>query len=316
MFKKLWDWIVSLFTSKTAPAPTPIKPLPAQPAPILRKGDKGDAVKALQAKLIALNYFDGPADGDFGLKTESAVQTFQATVGLVADGVVGPLTRAALDKAEPAPQPTPTPTPSGDRVRGIDTSHWEPGVNWVEVAKECPFSITKATEGLTGVDSLFSKYWAGMKAAGIIRGAYHFFHPDVDAVAQAKHFLAVVGKFDAGDLPAILDFEAHGGLSGGAQVNAALKWLSYVEAATGKVPMIYASPSFIIEMGSPAAFAKYPLWIANYGVSKPHIPKPWLTWTIWQDTDKGRLAGVPQGVDMNWFNGSAAELKAFALKKV
>lgn len=316
MLKQLWNWIVSLFKSAPAPVqPAPIKPLPVQPvSSVLKKGDKGDAVTTLQNRLIFLNYLDGLADGNFDDKTESAVQTFQATMGLKADGIVGPLTRAALVTAKPIPD-TPVPVPSGNRVRGIDTSHYEPGVNWMEVAKECPFSITKTTEGLTGVDSLFSKYWAGMKAAGMVRGAYHFFHPDEDPIAQAKHFLAVVGKFDDGDLPAILDFEAHGGLSNGAQATAALKWLDYVQAITGKVPIIYASPSFIIEMGSPAAFAKYPLWIANYGVSKPHIPKPWTAWTIWQDTDKGRIAGVPQGVDMNWFNGSTAELKAFASKR-
>ena len=33
----------------------------------------------------------------------------------------------------------------------------------------------------------------GMKSAGIVRGAYHFFHADVDPTAQATFFLAAVG---------------------------------------------------------------------------------------------------------------------------
>ena len=42
----------------------------------LQKGSKGDDVKALQQRLIQLNYLSGTADGDFGGKTASAVELF------------------------------------------------------------------------------------------------------------------------------------------------------------------------------------------------------------------------------------------------
>jgi resuscitation-promoting factor RpfB len=57
----------------------------------LERGDRGEAVKRLQTALGVT-----PVDGVFGAVTERAVKDFQRSKGLVADGVVGPLTREAL----------------------------------------------------------------------------------------------------------------------------------------------------------------------------------------------------------------------------
>lgn len=57
---------------------------------LLRKGDIGDDVKALQGAL-ALD-----ADGIFGRDTDAAVRTFQRIHDLVDDGIVGPMTRNVL----------------------------------------------------------------------------------------------------------------------------------------------------------------------------------------------------------------------------
>jgi hypothetical protein len=57
---------------------------------ILRRGDRGRAVKRVQLRLRL------EADGVFGRITERAVKSFQRSRGLDPDGVVGPLTRNAL----------------------------------------------------------------------------------------------------------------------------------------------------------------------------------------------------------------------------
>ena len=64
----------------------------------LKKGCKGDHVKALQALLIGYGYDLGSygADGDFGGATESAVRKYQSRNGLTTDGVVGDKTWAKL----------------------------------------------------------------------------------------------------------------------------------------------------------------------------------------------------------------------------
>lgn len=61
---------------------------------VLRKGAKGDNVKALQILLIGRGYNCGSygADGSFGAATENAVKAFQKAKGLTADGICGLMT--------------------------------------------------------------------------------------------------------------------------------------------------------------------------------------------------------------------------------
>ena len=68
---------------------------------MLKKGSTGSDVRTMQTMLIACGFSCGPegADGDFGKNTLSAVIAFQNANGLDADGIYGPLTRAALEKA-------------------------------------------------------------------------------------------------------------------------------------------------------------------------------------------------------------------------
>ncbi len=72
------------------------------PAPVediyAEKGDSGDKVKRLQEFFNAnfKSYSNLDVDGDFGPATEGVVKTFQSRVGVLADGIVGPITLAKL----------------------------------------------------------------------------------------------------------------------------------------------------------------------------------------------------------------------------
>ncbi|WP_268795804.1 GH25 family lysozyme, partial [Pseudomonas amygdali] len=50
--------------------------------------------------------------------------------------------------------------------------------------------------------------------------------------------------------------------------------------------------------------SEYPLWIANWDVSEPKVPASWevagKSWSIWQHSNKGRIAGIEVDVDLNW----------------
>jgi hypothetical protein len=69
---------------------------------VLRKGAKGKVVELLQKLLVAQGYkltwhkTRSGIDGDFGRMTDRAVKRFQKDEGLVADGIVGKNTWAAL----------------------------------------------------------------------------------------------------------------------------------------------------------------------------------------------------------------------------
>ena len=80
---------------ETAPA---VKVEAVTDLPMLKKGSKGDSVKALQILLEGYGYSLGKwgVDSSFGGATENAVEAFQEDNGLDADGVVGPLTWGKL----------------------------------------------------------------------------------------------------------------------------------------------------------------------------------------------------------------------------
>ncbi len=90
------------------PAERPAPPeAPEQPAPSgllggrtsVGPGDRGAAVRGVQAALGALGLDAGVPDGQFGGATAAAAAAFQQAVGLEADGVVGGSTAAALARA-------------------------------------------------------------------------------------------------------------------------------------------------------------------------------------------------------------------------
>ena len=55
----------------------------------LKKGSKGEQVKALQRMLAYMGYSKSSVDGDFGTKTDAGVRAYQKANKLTVDGIVG-----------------------------------------------------------------------------------------------------------------------------------------------------------------------------------------------------------------------------------
>jgi GH25 family lysozyme M1 (1,4-beta-N-acetylmuramidase) len=221
---------------------------------------------------------------------------------------------------------------SGPRPRGVDVSRWQsPGstattcrsadVGWGSVRfSGRSFVVIRATSSSTGrfsTDPCFQENWDRAEAAGLYRGAYHYARPSRvpgSAARDAVRFVSVTGRMqDPGDLPPVLDLETTGGLTPGQVSDWASTWLRTVRSRTGRVPMIYTSPSFwASQVGGSRRFGSYPLWIAHWGVRSPRVPDGWRTWTLWQHSATGRVPGITGDVDLDLFNGSAWRLRRFA----
>lgn len=82
--------------AQAAPANLPSAPILLSQAASLRAGDRGTEVGDLQAQLAELGYYSGGITNFFGSMTEGAVISFQRSMGMTADGIVGPGTSTEI----------------------------------------------------------------------------------------------------------------------------------------------------------------------------------------------------------------------------
>jgi lysozyme len=203
---------------------------------------------------------------------------------------------------------------AGETVKGIDVSYYQGNVNWQKVkAAGRLFAFARVNHG-DFIDPEFKDNWARMKANGIIRGAYQYFDPHMGALAQAQILIDRVGTLGPGDLPAVLDVEEAGGVSPSKMTDKISKWTNAVQAATGKKPIIYTAKYFWQAKVGSGKFDDHPLWTAHWDTKCPDLPNSWNDWVFWQHSDSGKVDGIGGRVDLNRFNGSRAELEAFAGK--
>lgn len=105
--------VVAVVVAAAAVAATPASADPLlddvrRGARLLRRGDRGPAVRALQRALVGAG-LRVAVDGVFGGETEGAVRALQAREGCAIDGVVGPETMSALDRVLGAGAPPAAP---------------------------------------------------------------------------------------------------------------------------------------------------------------------------------------------------------------
>src|SRR5690606_23498689 len=126
------------------------------------------------------------------------------------------------------------------------------------------FAFIKATDGGDHLDPMFRTNWERTRAAGIPRGAYHFFYWCRNASSQADWFIRNVPK-EPGALPPVIDVEYNGESKckmrlTTAQVREKMQvFMDRLERHYGQRPIIYTAPDFYKDHLR-GAFTDYPFW--------------------------------------------------------
>jgi hypothetical protein len=194
-------------------------------------------------------------------------------------------------------------------IAGIDVSNFQGAFDWGPWRGKIGFAFAKATEGTGFTDPDFARNWAGMKAQGITRGAYHFAHPANSPAAEAFFFLRTVRAqgLHPGDL-VMLDLEVTDGLGPAAVAAWARTWAGLVHAATGAQPVLYTD-RFMAGGGYCTGLGGCPLFLAVPGGG--NVPLPIGPWDLISFMQTG-TRGVPP-VDADIFFGGAVPLAALAI---
>jgi lysozyme len=197
-------------------------------------------------------------------------------------------------------------------IHGIDISKWQGDIDWQAVKSAgTKFAFIKATEGGDHLDERFHANWAGAKAAGIPRAAYHFVFWCRSAEEQADWFRRHVPR-DPGALPPVLDVEWNGHSrtcpkkidSDLARKKIAIL-LKAMEEHTGKKPIIYTDIPFHADVLK-GHLPEYDFWLRSTA-AEPHERYDNREWSFWQYTTTGRVPGIAGAVDRNAFGGSSKE---------
>jgi GH25 family lysozyme M1 (1,4-beta-N-acetylmuramidase) len=191
---------------------------------------------------------------------------------------------------------------SASNVKVIDVSHYQGTIDWKAVkADGVKGAFIKATEGRTGLDEKLAIYALEASAVQMPVGFYHYARPENnDPLSEAAQFVKAVKLYKA-TFPYMLDVEgdAMGAKIGNGKLSAwCFAWLQEVERLTGHPTMIYSGANFAKNyLGS--QLAKWPLWVAHYGVNTPMANSTWDKWSIFQYTSTGAVKGIAGNVDVN-----------------
>lgn len=199
---------------------------------------------------------------------------------------------------------------------GIDISQYQGIINWqkvktIEEKVPITFVIIRATAGKNKRDIYFTYNWRESKKMKYIRGAYHYYRPNENSIKQADYFIKNV-SLQNGDLPPILDIESISTIQSIENLKIGIKrWLDKIENHYKVKPIIYTGDSFYKTYLNNNEFNKYTLWIANYNNIDQPLNK---NWKIWQFSEKGKIIGISEFVDLNVVNGDLKKLKELLIK--
>lgn len=175
-------------------------------------------------------------------------------------------------------------------IEGADLSHWQSKLDEADAAKFVAaggrFAYVKFSQGVSYRDDCGVNNTAVLRAAGVKVGPYHWVSPE-NALSQYNWYVKCMGDV-VFDLPPALDVE-QAGVTQAIVDSMGMKLTTWMqdrpELASFKYPAIYTNYSTGNRVFTAQVMSRYLLWIANWGVSSPNIPKIWQgkPYYVWQD---------------------------------
>ena len=198
------------------------------------------------------------------------------------------------------------PSAGGYPVRGVDVSRYQGTVDWSSVAAGgVRFVYLKATEGANFRDADFAENLVSARKAGLDCGAYHFFRLNSPGLEQAQNFIKTVPR-GVCSLPCAVDLEYTGNSSARPTVTEFRQQLDAfvkaIRAEYGSEPVFYVDDDLAQDY-----LAGYPIqhrWV------RAVVFGPGSAWIFWQFSELGKVPGIHGFVDMDVFNGDAADFDA------
>jgi GH25 family lysozyme M1 (1,4-beta-N-acetylmuramidase) len=189
--------------------------------------------------------------------------------------------------------------------------------------------IAKCTDGLhldnppKALDAEWLRTSQACLATDTPLAPYCVIEPNTDPVAQVQRALeylqSLYGTCGARLGPVFCDFELAARETGAAALHAARVWTDTMTSALGRPCGLYTMPAFRDELvklaggisgpaaNDIAALGALPLWLAEYGVAAPRVPRPWSRAAFWQRSG-GRVASPHDYATLPWPNAHGAEV--------
>jgi lysozyme len=301
-------------TTSAIPRPdAPVTEAAAEPAEIVTVNDEVAALAETGMPPVVPSALVGDQEARAGVAAEQPALVVPDKPATVSPAV-GPVNRHRFRDAKPINFGKLS--PKNYPVHGVDVSRWQGNIDWQTLKSQgANFVYIKATDGGDHLDPMFKKNWRAAERAGLKRGAYHFFYWCRLASEQADWFIRNVPRVE-GALPPVIDVEWNGQssckrrLSRTKVLDKMKVFMDRLEAHYGQRPIIYTAPDFYRD-NLRGAFENYPFWLRAVA-RHPSKIYPGRNFVFWQYSGSGLSHGVKGRIDLNVFNGSEAQWRAFA----
>ena len=194
-------------------------------------------------------------------------------------------------------------------IQGVDVSEYQGEINWKAVADDgIEFAMIRVgyrgygESGIIKEDACFRQNIEGALAEGLDVGVYFFSQATTawEAIEEAQFVTDAIHDY-AITYPVVFDWEfitgrtaRTSGMHGQTITLMANSFCNEIEQA-GYAPSIYFNMDMgylFLELG---ALLDYPFWLASYRDTPNFV----YHYDMWQYTDKGRVDGITEPVDLN-----------------